>query len=135
MAVGLPGIAIGGLFFVICALAMPFVELGRAAAGRSSRARWRLVARQTTMAVAILLSVERVVWLGFLARAAATTPGGGDAATETAKVASFAFPVVPVLVTAGSLALVLLGAYVMLLVRGRATEEEQELGAEARRAA
>lgn len=114
MTAGLPGFAIGGLFFVVSALLMPFVELVHAARGRSTPARRRAVAGQAALAAAILVSVERVVWLGRFLRSLASS-GGGPAAPAATTVA---FPVVPVLATAACLGAVLLLSYAHLVARG-----------------
>jgi len=54
---GLPGTGLGGLFYVVLALAMPVVELVATVRGRSSPARWRFVAAQFGLACAIVASV------------------------------------------------------------------------------
>lgn len=54
MNAGIPGVGIAGLFFVVCALLMPFFELGRTVIGRSSVERWRVVARNWLLAVAMV---------------------------------------------------------------------------------
>jgi len=55
MNVGLPGTGIGGLFYLLSALCMPF-------SGRVS-GRWRVVARQTAMAVGIGAGIWLTGWL------------------------------------------------------------------------
>ena len=87
MNVGLPGLGLGGLFFVLAALAMPLVELARALRGRSSRAGWRVALGQAAMALAMLGAYAATGWL--IARllparaaeevlpVAASTGGGG----------------------------------------------------------
>ena len=54
MTAGLPGTGIGGVFYLVSALFMPFVELFRTLRGESSIARWILVLRQLSMAGAIM---------------------------------------------------------------------------------
>lgn len=54
MTAGLPGTGIGGVFYLVSALLMPFVELFRTLRGESSVERWLIVARQLTMATAII---------------------------------------------------------------------------------
>ncbi len=51
---GLPGTGLGGLFYILLALAMPLVELYRTARGRSSVGRWREVGTQFALACGIL---------------------------------------------------------------------------------
>jgi hypothetical protein len=62
MTAGLPGVGIGGLFYLLCALLMPFVELGRTVTGRSSAAAWRRVGGQFVMAVAMVFAITGVIW-------------------------------------------------------------------------
>jgi hypothetical protein len=59
--VGMPGVGLGGIFYVVAALAMPFVESGRALRARLTGAprhhasrRWGLVLRQAALAVGVL---------------------------------------------------------------------------------
>jgi hypothetical protein len=61
MSAGLPGLGLGGLFFVISALVAPVVELHRTAQGRSSLAAWRQVGRQFAIAVVIVAVVAPLV--------------------------------------------------------------------------
>jgi hypothetical protein len=61
MSAGLPGLGLGGLFFVLSALVAPVVELRRTAQGRSSRAAWRQVGRQFALAVVMVAVVAPFV--------------------------------------------------------------------------
>ena len=63
MTAGIPGIGLGGLFFVISALLMVVVELYRTVRGRSSVARWRFVGRQAAMALGIIFATVAALWL------------------------------------------------------------------------
>jgi hypothetical protein len=67
MFAGLPGIGVGTLFYVLTALWMPIPELVRLVRGRSSAARWRLIAVQFVFALSIIASIavaERVLrWM------------------------------------------------------------------------
>jgi hypothetical protein len=58
VSAGLPGLGLGGLFFVLSALLAPFVELIRTTRGRSSAAAWRAVGRQFALALAMVAAVE-----------------------------------------------------------------------------
>jgi hypothetical protein len=58
VSAGLPGLGLGGLFFVLSALLAPFVELIRTARGRSSVAAWRAVGRQFALALTMVAAVE-----------------------------------------------------------------------------
>jgi hypothetical protein len=46
MTAGLPGVGIGGIFYLLCALFMPLIEIVNTLRGRSSIRRWRMVAQQ-----------------------------------------------------------------------------------------
>ena len=86
---GLPGVGLGGIFYMIAALAMPLVEVARAArarrAGARYEARWPLALRQAALALGVL----GAMWVTGLALAsdaapaavrdavAGTTAGGG----------------------------------------------------------
>ncbi|MBX2998763.1 MAG: hypothetical protein KF893_09665 [Caldilineaceae bacterium] len=63
MNVGLPGTGLGGLFYLLAALIMPFVEIVQTVRGRSSRTRWWLVARQWIFVSLILLVFTGEFWL------------------------------------------------------------------------
>lgn len=58
MSAGLPGLGLGGLFFILSALAGPLVEAGRTVRGRSSAAAWRQVGRQFAIAVVMIVTVD-----------------------------------------------------------------------------
>ena len=57
MTAGLPGTGIGGLFYLISALLMPFREAFRFLVGRGDRARGQLALQQGGLAVTILGAV------------------------------------------------------------------------------
>ncbi len=57
MFAGLPGIGVGTLFYVLMAVWMPFRELPRVFAGKSSLAQWQLIARQLFYAAGIVATV------------------------------------------------------------------------------
>ena len=61
MSAGMPGLGLGGLFFVLSALFAPVVELRRTAQGRSSAAAWRQVGRQFAIALTMVLVVAPLV--------------------------------------------------------------------------
>lgn len=63
MTPGIPGVGLGGLFFIISALLAPIFELIQTIRGRSSLARWRLVVRQAAMAASIVLATTAALWL------------------------------------------------------------------------
>jgi len=57
MFAGLPGIGVGTLFYVLMAVWMPFREMPRVFAGKSSLAQWQLIARQLFYAAGIVATV------------------------------------------------------------------------------
>jgi len=67
MFAGLPGIGVGTLFYVLIALWMPVREIAFVVTGRSSWARWRLIATQLVFAACIVASVAAadrlLVWM------------------------------------------------------------------------
>ncbi len=76
MSAGLPGLGLGGLFFIFSALLAPFFELGKMLRGRSSVGAWQLVGRQFAQAVAMIVAIDltiRLIYLGL------STTGLGDA--------------------------------------------------------
>lgn len=60
MSAGLPGLGLGGLFFILSALALPLFELARTARGESSAQSWLAVARQFGLAVAMIAAIDAV---------------------------------------------------------------------------
>jgi hypothetical protein len=65
VSAGLPGLGLGGLFFILLALLAPLVELIRTARGRSSVAAWQAVGRQFALAVTMVAAVELTLRLLF----------------------------------------------------------------------
>ena len=63
MTVGLPGAGIGGLFYLIAGLLMPVREAWLTVTGRSSRARWRVVLHQFSIASGIAGGTWASSWL------------------------------------------------------------------------
>jgi hypothetical protein len=58
MSAGLPGLGLGGFFFVLSALAAPLIELPRLLAGRSSAAAWREIGRNVVISLLICVMVD-----------------------------------------------------------------------------
>jgi len=54
MTAGLPGIGIGGIFYMLCGLWMPFKELFYTFSRRSSIKRWKVVAAQFSFVCGIM---------------------------------------------------------------------------------
>ncbi len=119
MTAGLPGTGIGGMFYLISALATPLREGYLRMRGRRSRG-WRLVAAQTAIASAVLAGMWATGWLlGLAVRAshrvfpAAVTLHPGSL-----------LPAVALLLSVGTLAVVLLGVELLRLwVRRRPARE------------
>lgn len=60
---GLPGLGIGGLFYILSALAMPLVALFRAVRGAPPEAvRWSLALGQFAIAISIVFVMGTVFW-------------------------------------------------------------------------
>ncbi len=120
MTAGLPGIGIGGLFFLLSAIFMPVAEVYRTARGRSNAGQWKLVARQFVMAWAIIFAVERTLWVVKLITALvlaqpAGSSGGPGGSSVLEDLPTTALPVIPLLVTLACLSLVLASSYLMRL--------------------
>ncbi|MBI3776441.1 MAG: hypothetical protein HY273_13005 [Gammaproteobacteria bacterium] len=54
MNAGLPGTGIGGVFYLLCALLMPFYEVVKTLRGESNWRRWVLIFKQLVMAAGII---------------------------------------------------------------------------------
>ena len=63
MTAGIPGVGIGGLFYLISALLMPFKEAWRLIKGTSTTDSRRMVLRQVMLALGILASLWVTGWL------------------------------------------------------------------------
>jgi hypothetical protein len=123
MTVGIPGAGIGGLFYLLSALAMPLRELARAAGGSPTgdtaierRARRRLAWRQAALAlgtIAALGAAGELIGLLIGPRA------GQVAASGTLVGLQRILPRTTLALTFGSLALVLLAVQVARVVVGR----------------
>lgn len=72
MTVGVPGTGIGGMFYLVSALAMPLRQVYRSLRRRPSSGGWRVVAGQTAMAGAILAAIWVAGWLVGIAITAST---------------------------------------------------------------
>ena len=62
MNVGLPGTGIGGLFYLVTACLMPFVELIQTFRGQSSLKRWRVVCVQFSLAAGVVFGLWATAW-------------------------------------------------------------------------
>lgn len=111
MAAGLPGLGLGGLFFVLSALIAPLVELVRTIRGQSSTGRWLQVWRQFTVALVMIVAVD--LTLRVLVAATSGAAVGDDASSASAVTA---LPLAPIAITAALLATVLAAAKAMQLI-------------------
>lgn len=110
---GLPGTGIGGLFYILLALCMPFFELYQTILGRSSLERWKLVLRQLAITLLILAGAGGTFFLSFelfgLKNPAALMVGNAELTTE-------AFFILPLVISWSLLILVLVGIRTWALV-------------------
>jgi hypothetical protein len=84
----MPGAGIGGIFYLLSAVLMPFRELYRTLRGRSSRARWLGVGRQVWLASMIGGSVWATGWFIGLLLAPRNNAGTGGSSAEIARVSN-----------------------------------------------
>ncbi|HEX6153246.1 MAG TPA: hypothetical protein VFZ19_06970 [Solirubrobacterales bacterium] len=104
MSAGLPGLGLGGLFFIFSALLAPFPELWRTLRGRSDLASWKAIGRQLAQALAMVAAIDLTLRLTYLVLSAV---GAGDPpAADEATV----LPLNLIGITTGLLLLVLCGA-------------------------
>jgi hypothetical protein len=104
MSAGLPGLGLGGLFFIFSALLAPFPELWRTVRGRSDLAAWKAIGRQLAQALAMVAAIDLTLRLTYVVLSAV---GAGDPpAADDATV----LPLNLIGITTGLLVLVLCGA-------------------------
>jgi hypothetical protein len=104
MSAGLPGLGLGGLFFIFSALLAPFPELWRTLRGRGDLASWRAIGRQLAQALAMVAAIDLTLRLTYvvLSVAGVGDPPAADEATV--------LPLNLIGITTGLLILVLCGA-------------------------
>jgi len=120
MIVGVPGTGIGGLFYLLSALALPLREAIRRVRDRANPVSWRVVAQQTTMAGGILAGMWATgLLIGAVLGAARShvAPGVGLPAGNLLRTATVALSL-------GTLAAVLLGVELLRLCLHRRTRRE-----------
>ncbi len=66
MSAGLPGLGLGGLFFIFSALLAPFRELWRTLRGRTRPGEWRVVGRQFAQAVTMVVAIDLTLRLTYV---------------------------------------------------------------------
>jgi hypothetical protein len=126
MSAGLPGLGLGGIFFILSALVAPLFEAARMASGRSSRERRRQVARQFLLAVAMLIAID-------LTLRGVLTAGYLLGAAPAPHLGLIALPLAPIGITTALLALVVAGAKCAeLALRPRRRREPQRAEGRAR---
>ena len=125
MTAGLPGTGIGGMFYLMSALATPLWEAYVRFRGRRSRG-WSLVAAQTAIAGAILAGVWATGWLLGLALRASPRVVPGAATLHPGNL----LPAVALLFSVGTLAVVLLGVELLRLWVRRRPERETTIDRE-----
>jgi hypothetical protein len=103
MSAGLPGLGLGGLFFIFTALLAPAIELVRTARGESSVDAWRGVGRQFAIAVVMIIAVEITIRAALFALA---LWGSGEGASDRGLTV---LPLAPLGITAALLAILLAG--------------------------
>jgi hypothetical protein len=120
MSVGLPGVGLTGLFFIVSALLALPVEIVRTLGRRSSRARWAAVLRQLAIAVTMIIVLE----LSYLALQVAleglSGSTGAGHASRSASIGIRLLPTGPLLITLGLiLVIVCAGKLAQLLSQAR----------------
>jgi hypothetical protein len=109
MSAGLPGLGLGGLFFILSALVAPLLELIESARGNSSRAAWSRVGRQFAIAVSMIAAVDLSLRGAFLLLGLA-----GIEAPEAGGVT--VLPIVQLAIATGILLALIAGAKALQLV-------------------
>lgn len=99
MTAGMPGMGLGGLFFIISALLMPVFELTRTIQGKSSIARWRCVGVQFGMAMGIILATTSALWIFEIVARRTLAHAVGVSPAKTVHTAANFLPVAPVVGT------------------------------------
>src|SRR4051794_22120020 len=122
--VGLPGAGISGLFYLVCAFAMPFHGAWRVMRGSPpSRSEWIRIGRSFTIALLVVAVLYASAWvLGMLPPPAASiddgAAGAGAAGTSGLPETVKAFVALGVAGTIATLALVLVSVRVLALFVG-----------------
>jgi hypothetical protein len=115
VSAGLPGLGLGGLFFIFSALLAPFRALWRTLRGRSGPGEWAMVGRQFAQAVVMVAAIDLSLRLAYIGIAAA---GLGNAPSA---VSATVIPLTLIGITSGLLLAVLAGAKFAQLAVGLRT--------------
>jgi len=110
MSAGLPGLGLGGLFFIFSALMAPIPELWRTLRGRSDLAAWRVVGRQFAQAVLMVAVMDLALRFSYLALS--ETGLGNPPPADSGTV----LPLVLIGITSALLSMVVIGAKLAELV-------------------
>ena len=116
MIAGVPGTGVGGLFYLLSALWMPFEELILTLCGRSNAKRWYVVGMQFGIAIVIILGIWFTGWLFGLRH-----PDLLQIHVKVAGHPGTPLYLVPILVGLAFLGGILLSVQVLRLVVGRGT--------------
>jgi len=122
MNAGLPGAGIGGVFYLVLALFMPFLELYKTIRGESSLKRWLIVVRQLMMAGAIFAGMWLMgLFLGVLLASSSTgNTENLNHMIQAGYAVEFAklniFHIAPVLMSLLTLSVILIFTHVLVLV-------------------
>jgi hypothetical protein len=115
MNAGLPGTGLGGLFYLIGALWMPVSALSGRIRGR--RTAWRVVARQSGIALGVFAALWLTGWgVGYLIALGAEAPVGGAGRGGAPAAVTNVIHWVAVLGTAGLLAVIIALVQILRLV-------------------
>jgi hypothetical protein len=101
MSAGLPGLGLGGLFFIVSALLAPFGQLWRTVRGRDLPGEWRVVGRQFAQAATMVIAIDLTLRLVYLALAGVGVGGSRSAVSATV------LPLTLIGITSGLLGVVL----------------------------
>jgi hypothetical protein len=123
VSAGLPGLGLGGLFFVLLALLAPFVELVRTTRGRSSVTAWRAVGREFALALTMIAAVALTLRLLYALADAAGLAGPHSDRSPTVLALG------PIGIMLGLLACVLAAAKAMQLIATIRTRRRRPLPA------
>jgi hypothetical protein len=83
VSAGLPGLGLGGLFFIFSALLAPFRQLWRTFRGRSRAGDWAMIGRQFAQAAMMVAAIDLALRLAYLGIAAAGVGNAPSAVSAT----------------------------------------------------
>jgi hypothetical protein len=83
VSAGLPGLGLGGLFFIFSALLAPFRQLWRTFRGRSRSGDWAMIGRQFAQAAVMVAAIDLALRLAYLGIAAAGLGNTSSAVSAT----------------------------------------------------